>query len=115
MKLGPDAGLTLADQFTHLFEEALEGEAATLIVSSLTTDDVHPAQDEATQPWQCQQHDRTSGQGPKDREKKKQLSKFSSVRTPTYIQCGITLTSHEVIILSHCYWCKIMRNNMRPN
>ena len=45
-ELGPDAGLTLTDQFTHethLFVKALEGEAATLIVSSHTTDDVHPA------------------------------------------------------------------------
>ena len=36
----------LTDQFTHethLVEEALEGEAATLVVSSHTTDDVHSA------------------------------------------------------------------------
>ena len=77
MKLGRDAGLTSTDQFTyetHLVEEALEGEAATLIVSSLTTDDVHPAQDEATQPWQCQQHDCTSSQGPRDRKNRSQNS-----------------------------------------
>ena len=93
MKLGPDAGLTLTDQFTHethLFEEALEGEAATLIVSSLTTDDVHPAQDEAPNHGSVSSMIVLPAKVLKT-GKTKQLSKFSSVRTPTYIQCRITL------------------------
>ncbi len=36
--------------YTHLLEEALPGEAATLVVSALTVDNVHPAEDQAAKP-----------------------------------------------------------------
>ena len=53
---------------TYLFVKAFDGEFASLLVLSLSIDDVHSAEDQSTQPGEGQQHDcttskSTAGQG----------------------------------------------------